>query len=161
MLRRKKTKAAALLAGCAMMAMAVFAPAAVGLHDGCSLVERLLYPFFHANLLHAALNVYVLWSLVFLFDTSAGMLAASYAIAVCYPYGSPSLTVGLSGVVYALMAFVVPQVSNKLQYIAFVSLYILIGFAFPVFNNLLHVWCFVIALVIVLIYEKGNTLRLS
>ena len=40
----------------------------VGVYVGCDLYGRILYPFFHANLLHATLNAWCLLSIVFIYD---------------------------------------------------------------------------------------------
>ena len=156
MLRRKKTKAAALLAGTALVLASIIAPGTTwGLHAGCSMAERLAYPFLHANLLHAGLNVYVLLSAGFLYDVSPRQLLLSYLIAISFPVTqlstinsqlSTNTTVGLSGINYALMALIIPQVAQPRPYVVTVLLYILVGFCFPNCNNLLHLYCFILAL---------------
>ena len=156
MLRRKKTKAAALLAGAVIIVLGIAMPATTyGLHADCSLAERMTYPFLHANILHAGLNVYVLLSAVFLYDVSPRQLILSYLIAISFPITqlsslnsqlSTQITVGLSGINYALMALIIPQVAQPRPYILTVLSYILVGFLFPNCNNLLHLYCFLLAI---------------
>ena len=154
MLRRKKTKAATLFAGAVMLVISIIMPATTfGLHADCSIPERLAYPFLHANLLHAALNVWVLFSAVFLYDVSPRQLILSYLIAISFPvncqfsiFNFQLTTVGLSGVNYALMALIIPQVAQPRPYVLTVLAYILVGFLFPNCNNLLHLYCFLLAL---------------
>ena len=176
MLRRKKTKAAALLAGTALVLASIIAPGTTwGLHAGCSMAERLAYPFLHANLLHAGLNVYVLLSAVFLYDVSPRQLLLSYLIAISFPVTqlsalnsplgsaawlsqelSTNTTVGLSGINYALMALIIPQVAQPRPYVVTVLLYILVGFCFPNCNNLLHLYCFILALPFCMLRYRRN-----
>lgn len=128
---------------------------AYGLHAGCSLAERLTYPFLHANILHAALNVWVFFSAVFLYHVSPRQLTLSYLIAISFPVTylstlssqlSTNITVGLSGVNYALMALIIPQVAQPRPYALTVLAYIFVGFCFPNCNNVLHLYCFLLAL---------------
>ena len=166
MFRRKKTKAAALLAGAVIIALSIVMPASTyGLHAGCSLTERMTYPFLHANILHAGLNVYVLLSAVFLYDVSPRQLILSYLIAISFPVTSLStlhsplstnITVGLSGINYALMALIIPQVAQPRPYILTVLAYILVGFAFPNCNNVLHLYCFLLALPLSMLRRHRN-----
>ena len=145
-----------------MLVISIIMPATTfGLHADCSIPERLAYPFLHANLLHAALNVWVLFSAVFLYDVSPRQLILSYLIAISFPITalstfstllnpsqpfSTSVTVGLSGINYALMALIIPQVAQPRPYVLTVLAYILVGFLFPNCNNLLHLYCFLLAL---------------
>ena len=139
-----------------MLAISIIMPASTfGLHADCSIPERLAYPFLHANLLHAALNVWVLFSAVFLYDVSPRQLILSYLIAISFPITqlstlnsqlSTQITVGLSGINYALMALIIPQVAQPRPYVLTVLAYILVGFLFPNCNNLLHLYCFLLAL---------------
>lgn len=156
MLRRKKTKAATLALVTLMLIASIAMPATTfGLHAGCSLAERLAYPFLHANILHAGLNCWVLLSVVFLYDASPRTLLLAYIIAVSFPATqlsalssqlSTNITVGFSGINYALMAMIIPQVKQPRPYIITVLAYILVGFLFPNCNNLLHLYCFLLAL---------------
>ena len=59
---------------------------------------------------------------------------------------STQITVGLSGINYALMALIIPQVAQPRPYVLTVLAYILVGFLFPNCNNLLHLYCFLLAL---------------
>ena len=149
-----------------MLVISIIMPATTfGLHADCSIPERLAYPFLHANLLHAALNVWVLFSAVFLYDVSPRQLILSYLIAISFPVTqlstlnsplgsaawlgqelSTNTTVGLSGINYALMALIIPQVAQPRPYVLTVLAYILVGFLFPNCNNLLHLYCFLLAL---------------
>lgn len=149
MLRRKKTKIAALLLS---LAMAVFAfapvpPEDVGVYAGCHVWGRLTYHFFHAGIVHLLLNLWCFLSCVFLADVSAGALAAAFAVACSVPVLSPVPTVGLSGVCYALLGFIMLKAVDKIRY----NVYILFSILLPVLilphavNSVVHAWCYAVA----------------
>ena len=58
----------AIILSAALMLLCIFDidAADVAIYARCGIANRLLYPFFHANILHCVFNVYCLLSLVFL-----------------------------------------------------------------------------------------------
>lgn len=124
----------------------------VGIYSGCPLPGRMLYPFFHANWLHVCLNVWCLWSIVFLYDIRAGRLLAAYLVATTFPAGLfckwNEPTVGLSGVIFFLFGRLSFEVLRKWYWQAWMSGYLLLGFCFPNTNAWLHLYCYVIGLLI-------------
>lgn len=126
----------------------------VGICAHCPLQGRFLYPFFHANIFHAALNAWCLLVLVFTYDITFWRLLAAYAVAVSIPVDTLGMllplehpTVGLSGVVYVLFGSVSCEVARKSYYQAWMCFYICIGFLFPNTNAWLHLYCYVAGLV--------------
>ena len=161
MLRRKKTKVAALLLSLAMFILLFtdVSPYDVGIYSYSQPHSHLAYQpywahlayhFFHANVLHLFLNLWCFLSCVFLADMSAGKLFAAYLIACTAPALSPVPTVGFSGVCFALLGFVMWQSGNKLEYNA----YVLLGIVLPLvvvphaLNNLLHLYCYAVAVIL-------------
>ena len=117
---------------------------AVGIYTGCGLGCRMLYPLYHANLLHATLNAWCLLSVIFIYDISLWRFFLSYIIAVTIPpfclSGIP--TVGLSGVVFALFGSISFEVQRKAYYQLWMLAYLVAGFLFPNTNALVHLYCY-------------------
>lgn len=126
---------------------------AVGIHTGCGLSCRMLYPFYHANLLHATLNAWCLLSVIFIYDISLWRFVLSYIIAVTIPSfclsGIP--TVGLSGVVFALFGSISFEVQRKAYYQLWMLAYLVLGFLFPNTNALIHLYCYLAGGVVALL----------
>lgn len=130
----------------------------VGIHVGCSLPGRLLYPFFHASILHAALNAWCLLSIIFTYNIKIGRLLLSYIIAVTIPIDTLGSfidnmalpTVGLSTVVFVLFGSISFEVLRKWYYQAWMLFYLTVGFIFPNTNAWLHLYCYLAGWVIAL-----------
>lgn len=134
----------------------------IGIYADCGLVSRLLYPFFHANILHAALNAWCLLSIVFIYDISFWRLIYSYIIAVTAPVTTLSLwlndtfavpTVGLSGMVFFLFATITFEVVRKLYYQSYMLFYLAVGFIFPNTSAWLHLYCYLVGLLFALLVK--------
>lgn len=122
----------------------------VGASHGCGVVQRLVYPFFHSSLLHAALNAWCFVSILFLYDVTWGQMAAAYIIAVTVPdfVLSSVPTVGLSAVCFALLGMIAFQVERRLYYHGSMALYIALGFLFPLVNGWIHLYSYVAGLLV-------------
>jgi membrane associated rhomboid family serine protease len=128
----------------------------VGLRSGCGLTARLLYPFFHANLLHLAINLYVLLSFVFLGRISLCRLCAAYLVAVSVPIGllaslfpiADKPIVGLSGVLFYLSGVVSFEVPDKSLYQLTIWINILVGLVLPATSVTVHLYCFVVGIIV-------------
>lgn len=145
--KTKTAKATALLITIIVLALSWQGSAdwsAVGIYEGCPLRTRLLYPFYHANLLHALLNTWCLLSVVFIYDISLWRLSLAYIIAAAVPlcclHDTP--TVGLSGIVYALFGSISFEVGRRLYYQLWMLFYIAIGLLFPNTNVWIHLYCY-------------------
>lgn len=160
--KRKNEKIAALSVGVVIICLSLLLTAdwnSVGVYAGCSLYGRLLYPFFHANILHALLNVWCLLSLVFIYDISIGRLLLAYIVAVTVPIDTLGIfiaalnapTVGLSAVVFMLFGSISFEVLRKWYYQAWMLFYLIAGFIFPNTNAWLHLYCYLAGLVIALL----------
>ena len=123
---------------------------AVGIFTGCGLGCRMLYPFYHANLLHATLNAWCLLSVIFIYDISLWRLAFAYIIAISFPVDALAClgvevldpTVGLSGVVFAIFGSISFEVQRKAYYQLWMLAYLVAGFLFPNTNALVHLYCY-------------------
>ena len=120
----------------------------VGAYSECKYYERLLYPFFHANILHASLNAWCLLSVVFLYDISILRLNLSYLAAVSVPSFmlSDIRTLGMSGIVFFLFASISFEVQRKIYYQSWMIFYLALGFLLPNTNGMIHMYCYVLGL---------------
>lgn len=172
MLRRKKTKVAALLLSLAMFILLFtdVSPYDVGIYaHACAsqyshlayqpYLSHFTYSFFHANALHLILNVWCFLSCVFLADISAGKLLAAYIIACTAPVFSPVPTIGFSGVCFALLGFIQWQSRNKLSYnVSVISCIVLPLLLLPhSVNSLLHAYCYIVAVIVGLLSQLSQS----
>jgi membrane associated rhomboid family serine protease len=125
----------------------------VGIYTGCGLGCRMLYPFYHANLLHALLNAWCLLSVIFIYDISLLRFILAYIIAVTIPPFclSDTPTVGMSGLVFALFGSISFEVQRKAYYQLYMLAYLVAGFLFPNTNALLHLYCYMAGGVVALL----------
>lgn len=158
----KHAKATALVVGVAVVSLALFRATGivsfplVGISDGGSCWGRLAHPFLHVGLLHALLNVYVFWQLVFFFPFRLRHLLLAYLVAVTCPASialwSPSLwhtaaasqVVGLSGVVYVLLGWVVPMVPRRVRFCLSVVAWMAFGALVGTVAVGFHGYCFLV-----------------
>lgn len=172
MLRRKKTKVAALLLSLAMFILLFtdVSPYDVGIYaHACAsqyshlayqpYLSHFTYSFFHANALHLILNVWCFLSCVFLADISAGKLLAAYIIACTAPVFSPVPTIGFSGVCFAMLGFIQWQSRNKLSYnVSVISCIVLPLLLLPhSVNSLLHAYCYASAIIVGLLSQLSQS----
>lgn len=122
----------------------------VGATADCGILQRLGYSFFHASLLHAAINAWCFISILFIYDVTWWRIAVAYLIAVSAPdvVLSSTPTVGLSAVCFALLGSIAFQVKRKLYYNGCMALYIVLGFLFPLVNGWLHLYSYVAGLLV-------------
>lgn len=130
---RVVAKVASLLAGVMVLSLPLLRllgicwPSVAGIYDGAPLSSRLLHPLVHVSLWHAAVNVYVLWQLAFFFPLRCRHFLFAYCVACSCPssvalwggcLSAPSglSAVGLSGVEYVLMGWVMPGVPCRWRF---------------------------------------------
>ncbi len=167
MVRRKETKTTALVltAVCTILSAVQYVSAWPQLHEvgicrDCSFLARLSYSFFHANIIHTLINCWCLLSVVFVYDVTPCYILLAYGIAVTTPVNySDTPTVGLSAVCFALLGMIMFQVRRKFVYNTWVLSFILAGYALPHLcslcgcyiaspNNMLHLYCYVVGLLV-------------
>lgn len=144
--RNGKMAALALTLLCFVLCFVPVPAASVGIAAGVPLLPRLTYSFFHVGFLHCSLNCWALLCLVFYYRASLTKIVVAYLIAVSFPadtLGSP-LTVGLSGVCFALMGLVAWRVRRKLYWQTWMGAFIAVGFLLPNVNAPLHLYCYVV-----------------
>lgn len=130
---RNFTKAAALLMGVAVLLLSAARTAGVdvlpcdGIGVGATLPARLAHPFVHVSWLHAVVNVYVLWQLAFFFPLRMRHCLFAYSVACSCPTAvamwdggmsaiPDACAVGLSGMEYVLMGWVMPCVPSPKRF---------------------------------------------
>lgn len=156
MVRRQKEKTLTLAFAVAVLMLAAFchpAPDTVGIHIHCGIVQRLVYSFFHASIVHTLLNVWCLLSVVFIYNVRLSHLALAFLIAVLTPSCvlSDTPTVGLSALCFALLGLIIPQVKDKIYYNTTIAAMIAVGFFFPGINGAIHLYSYVAGLLVGLI----------
>lgn len=124
MLRGAKEKIALYAVYIIIMCITLMGYDGMGLSDGCTLWQRISYPFFHQNIFHAAINLYVFHQCYRAIPCGIGHMVAFYLIAISYPFLSSVPIIGLSGFIYAYMGFIAPYVENKVRYNLTILLYI-------------------------------------
>ena len=122
----------------------------VGICKGAQLTERLCYSLIHASLIHVAVNTWCLLSVIFIYDINWQKLAVAYLAAVFVPdlFLSVTPTVGLSTVCYSLLGMAAFQTKRKLIYNTCIAIYILMGFLFPAVNAWLHLYGYLVGLLV-------------
>lgn len=164
---RDHAKALALLVGVVIVAIALWRAAGAdwpegwerGVGHGSTWLSRLLHPLVHGGLLHALVNVYVFWQVVFFCQVGLRHLSCAVVVACCcpssvavWPYGvetgAPQAVVGLSGVVFALLGMVMPAVAGRWRYMALLLVWQLAGWFFGTVAVGLHLWCFGLGLML-------------
>lgn len=127
----------------------------IGLHSYCSLLERLLYPFIHANILHLVVNLYIFNLCFYKCNMSVRQMALSFLIALFAP-SSLINVVGLSGVCFALFGILFAHIKKgkRKTYLTQVFVTILIGLVVPHLAWSVHLFCFIIGMVLGLIFKR-------
>lgn len=126
----------------------------LGLFPTCPVANRFFYQFIHTGWLHMSVNIWCLLCIVFLYKIRPAMLLESYLISASFPCSLAGLigydmlpTVGLSGMIYALLGLYSTQVVNKIRYHGWWAVFIGIGFFFRGSNALLHLYCYLVGFV--------------
>lgn len=152
--RRKVEKASSLWLSLILICIAVALGHtdwhSVGLYAGGPWWGRFSYEFFHANLLHAALNCWCLLSVVFLYEVRWPRLLLAFAVAASVPAGALSgyfvslctPSIGLSGMVYALFGLLSFDVRRRWYYQGCMVMYLTLGFFLPNSSAVVHLWCY-------------------
>lgn len=145
-MRRTFTQKACYVLASLITLLSFFPAYRMSLHSGCSLTERLAYPFFHANIFHALLNLYVLRQCMK--SRCVGFsLFVFYLIAVSYPMASTRPIVGLSGLIYAYMGYLAPLVVHKTRYHLAILAYLAVGLIIPCMAFGVHAYCYALGLI--------------
>lgn len=125
----------------------------VGISLEARSTTRMLYHFYHASVLHAALNCWSLLSVVFLYEISLSRMLTAYAVAASVPAVclSHHPTVGLSGVIFVLLGTISFEVKRKRYYQSWMIAFIAIGFLFPNTNAWVHLYCYLAGVIAALL----------
>lgn len=155
MVRSEKAKTASLILALTVLVLLPFETR--GIYSGASITDRCLYPFFHANIFHAMLNVWCLLSIVFNMRVTPFQLLLAYIVSVLYPaelFQSHEPTIGLSGVCYVLIGITFHQFSNRLYFAVTTAIMFGIGHILHASNNKLHLYTLAAGLIIGQIYKQ-------
>lgn len=152
----KEAKAASLVLTIVSVVLVLVSPdiARHGIGEGSTLLQRLSYPFFHANLLHAGLNCWVLLSLCFNRTVPGWMIPTAYLVSVTYPAGlfaslaRHGVAVGLSGMIFAMVGMLTLTLRKPLPAIAYTMAFVLIGAVLPNIAWTLHLYCYAAGLMV-------------
>ena len=117
--------------------------------DGCllggTLLQRVTFHFFHANVIHLVMNIYCLLCLAFLFELSLTRMFLAYLIAASYPtvLFPPDLPIiGLSGCIYAAIGLIFFNYDLRMLVLVSLGMYSCFGLLFGNFAVGLHLYCF-------------------
>lgn len=155
--KRKTEKITCLAVAVIVLAMSLLHVAdwhTVGIYPHCPFYCRLTYSFFHANILHAVLNCWCLVAVMFIYDITIPRLITAFVIAASYPVGithAVQPTIGLSAIIYALFGSISFSVEHKLKYQLWMLFYVLLGFAMPQTNALIHLYCYLCGFIVALL----------
>lgn len=116
--------------------------------------HRLVYQFFHANILHLMLNCWCFLQLVFGCRCGWRFIIPAYIISIFIP--APTPTIGLSAVCYAMMGMLVPLVARRVFFSSFLALSFAATFFLPSFNTWAHIYATIAGLIysLIFIYHK-------
>lgn len=128
-----------------ILAVAFLGSEGQGLRAGCSLLQRIGYPFFHQNVFHAVINIMVLHQCLRCIPCTWNLLVF-YLITISYPFTTDKPIVGLSGLVYAYMGYLAPYVVKKVKYNLTILCYILVGLLLPNMAIGVHIYCYILGM---------------
>lgn len=131
----------------------------VGIAGGCGWYCHFTYQFFHASWLHLAVNCWALLCLVFYYETPMKDLAIAFVSSASVPTSlipSPEgvVTIGVSGVVFALMGMLAFSVRRRVFYNAWIIGFIVLGFFFKSCNSWLHLYCYAAGFAVALLRRR-------
>ena len=113
------------------------------------------YHFFHVNVFHALMNSWCLLGLAFFYHLRLRDIIIAFAVAASFP---PCLctapTVGLSGMLYALMGLLLPQMSRKLFCCLWLAAWNIAALLIGGSAVEVHAYCFCSAVVNNLLYNR-------
>ena len=119
----------------------------VGLSDSSMWASRLVFHFFHGNVLHLMLNAVALLTLSFKCEPKGSEWIASFIIASLYPLPGSSPVVGFSAIVYAMLGIRTLYAVNKRQILLINLSAIGFGLLLPTIAVGIHLWSYAIGLV--------------
>lgn len=120
----------------------------VGLRSGCPLWMRFAYPFLHGNVFHALANLYVLWQCFCVMRVNKTTLLLFYIAAISYPFAGDTPIIGLSGIAFAYIGYLLPYVVDRFKFCALSLLFIALGAIIPNLAAGLHLHCYIIGIAI-------------
>ena len=106
---------------------------------------RIAYMFLHGGLLHAAANVLCLIAIARSdFKTPAHFVLMAILVAMLAPMGNDTITLGCSGVCYAMLGSMSWQSADIKRFHSLIVLFIVLGFLpWLHVNYMLHAFCYI------------------
>lgn len=124
----------------------------IGFYEGCPIFNRLAYSFCHANVWHLAVNLFVLWSIQGKLYIIAPLAIAVYSSLLPMYVTAP--TMGLSGFLFAWFGIAWGKALKPWSGFIAVLPYLCITMLISNVNGLLHLYAFLIGLILSYIYFK-------
>ena len=119
--------------------------------DDSHLLHAPLYHFFHANVIHAAVNLYVFHQVVRYLHPSIRQMATAFAIATFIP---PILLstpiIGLSAFIYSLFGLALPIIQQKRKYVLYIVFFIFLQAFLPAIAWHIHLYTFTLSALLVI-----------
>lgn len=123
--------------------------ASVGISKHSPWVNRLLYHFAHAGIIHCLINSWCLVSIGTSFRVPLSYYLCAYVLSALCPcsFLGTIPTIGMSGICFALLGMVSWQ-ARIVRFHIWMALFIGIGYLTtlllhrPLYNNLLHIYCY-------------------
>ena len=163
MQERDHAKAASLIVGGVVTIAAVagrcgMPDMGIGIYPDCPIYARILHPLVHTGLIHAAVNVYVWLKVVFFCDIHPRQLLRAWLVACSCPVTLATIggsttdqVVGLSGVIYALLGMLMPQVRDRRAFNIWIAAYLFIGWLVGGVAVGFHLYCYMMGCLSLLI----------
>lgn len=104
------------IVGLAIITAALWPGEGITLNHHPTITQRILWPFCHANIFHAAANIYCLHTLWQYYRFSPWQLLTAYIIAVAYTPPEGVTVTGASGVCFALIGLLFWHVRRRWLY---------------------------------------------
>lgn len=124
-------------------------------------IARISYSFFHTSFFHALINAYCLLQLAFFIGINRYQMMVSFVIASLVPSFilSDIPTVGLSCACYALLGIVSPKIDMRMEWMFWISVYLILGFFLPQVNGIMHLYGYLAGLMVGLLTTPLKWIR--
>lgn len=157
--KRKNEKAISLILSVILIAIYLIPIEQQGIKIGSNITERILYPFFHANIIHLSINIWSFLCIMFIYQLPLKRLIIAYIIVVSFPIDTIAMalpykdiaTIGLSGFVFALMGSISFEVLHKKKFQISMIISIALGFAVTNINGYIHLYCYIMGVVVAIL----------
>lgn len=156
MVQKKNTTLAAIIIAVVILVLSAFPlpVAQFGLCADAGIEARVSYHFFHASIIHAALNAWSIVAIAVKYSPPLKFLLIAFIIATLIPEALLQSTpiVGLSGVCFAMLGSCLVWSHAVFNSYLYVALFLAVGFLFPQVAAILHAYAFVSGAAVALLF---------